>query len=420
MAATASVARVAPVYNHAFSIPDKRSDRALRIERRNLKYFRPSAAALLLVLHHDYLLLNRQIALEALEALLKNRTVFLSCGPFVLKSLLQAVENHETGKQWLTWLRAIELDWVTFPDLRMYPPDRTHGRDAWWFEAADEEYDNEEVDVDYVRSAAYDSHYDEHDHTGGYYDDNFYDPSDAALYPTYQHQAPTINPSAAANDISTLFDHNPFQDAEETYHAAATSTAEDLTTKLDLLVEMEVAPLFSYLSTSTFLSLASMTLPLYFISRESFFHRRNSRPGYTLPLKVRYWVHVAFHAFQLLHAGSLSEVRIKYMPWDIWASMDSCDDLHRMVERGVWFNDSETDGEGGEREHEGEAFRCVWAMLVEKGLCTANGDTRMDLAAKIRLVKWDGEMDSYRVGDELEVVFTKVAPNTPTDLAISV
>lgn len=366
-------------------------------------------------------MLNRQIALEALEALLKNHTVFLSCGPFVLKSLLEAVENHTPGNQWLTWLRAIELDWVTFPDLRMYPPDRTQGRDEWWFEAADSEYDVEEVDVDYIRGAAYDSHYDEHDHTGGYYDDNFYDPSDAALYPEYHHAAPALAPNAAANDISTLFDHNPFQDAEETYHPARTSAAEDLTTKLDLLVEMEVVPLFSYLSSrTTFPSLASITLPLYFISRESYFHRRASRPGYTLPLKVRYWVSVAVHAFQLLHAGALAEVKVKYMPWDIWASMDSCDDLQRIVERGVWFNDPETDGEGGEREYEGEAFRCVWAMLVERGLCAGQGGTRMGLAAQIRLVKWDGEMDSYRVGDELEVVFMKEAPDVPTDSKISV
>lgn len=301
----------------------------------------------------------------------------------------------------------------------MYPPDRTQGKDEWWFEAAEEQYDNEEVDTDYLRGAAYDSHYDEHDHTGGYYDDNFYDPSDASLYPAYQHQAPALDSSVPANDISTLFDHNPFQNAEETYNAAATSTAEELTTKLDLLVEMEVAPLFSYLSTPTFPSLTSITLPLYFISRESFFHRRNSRPGYTLPLKVRYWVHVAFHAFKLLHAAALTEVKIKYMPWDIWASMDSCDDLHRILERGVWFNDAETDGEGGEREHEGEAFRCVWAMLLEKGLCTGKGNTRMGLAARIQLVKWDGEMDSYRVGDELEIVFTRTASGVPAGLTLS-
>ncbi|KAJ8115075.1 hypothetical protein OPT61_g3201 [Boeremia exigua] len=408
------------VYNHAINIPDKRSDRALRIERRNLKHFRPSAAALLLILHHEYFLLNRQISTEALEVLFKHHNVFLSCGPFVLKSLLEAVEQHEPGTQWLTWLKAIELDWVTFPDLRMYPPDRTQGHDEWWFETGEHgEYDGVEVDVDYVRGAAYNGHYDEHDHTGGYYDDNFYDPTDAALYPEYTHPAPVLNSNTAANDLSGLLNHNPFSDAEEAYHPANTShTAEDLSTKLDLLVEMEVSPLFTYLSSRTFPSLTSITIPLYFISRESFFHRRNSRPGYTLPLKVRYWVHVAAHAFAMLDASTtLTEVRVKYVPWDIWASMDSCDDLQRIVEQGVWFNDPVTDGEGGEREYEGEAFRCVWAMLVERGLCTTKGATRMGLCSSIRLFKWDGEMDSYRVGDELEVVFTKVARASATELA---
>ncbi|KAG9204145.1 hypothetical protein G6514_001783 [Epicoccum nigrum] len=436
MAATASAARVAPVvdvaadhehcahtpavlpflrlprelrdqiYNHALSIPDKRSDRALRIERRNLKHFRPSAAALLLILHHEYFLLNRQIALEALEALFKHHSVFLSCGPFVLKSLLEAVEQHPPGAQWLAWLKAIELDWVTFPDLRMYPPDRAHGRDEWWFEAAD---DGVEVDVDYVRGAAYSGHYDEHDYTGNYYDDNFYDPADAALYPSYTHRAPAVNPNAAADDLSTLFDHNPFPDAEEAYHPAATTArpTDDLSTKLSLLVETEVSPLFVYLSSRTFPALTTLTLPLYFISRESLAHRRASRPAYALPLKVRFWVHVVAHALaMLLHTPSLAAVRVRYMPWDIWASMDSCDDLSRIATHGVWFDDPDTDGPGGEREDEGEAFRCVWALLAERGMDVGKGKCRMGLQADISVVKWDGEMDSYRVGDELEVIFT--------------
>lgn len=370
-------------------------------------------------MHHEYFLLNRQVAREALEVLFKHHTVFLSCGPFVLKSLLEAVEQQEgPGNQWLTWLKSIELDWVTFPDLRMYPPDRTNGRDEWWFEHEEEAADCIEVDVDYIRGAAYNGHFDEHDHTGGYYDDNFYDPADASLYPAYRHQAPTLNPNAAATDIFGFSDHNPFIDAEETYHPASTSnTVEDLSTKLDLLVSMEVTPLFTYLASPSFASLTSITIPLYFISRESYFHRRNSRPGYTLPLKVRYWVHVAVHALEMLHSSSqLRQVRVKYMPWDIWASMDSCDDLHRIVERGVWFDDPVVDGEGGEREHEGEAFRSVWSIMDEKALLEGKepGPRRMNLQSKIRFVKWDGEMDSYRVGDELEVVFTykpaEVAP----------
>ncbi|KAJ4363726.1 hypothetical protein N0V95_001042 [Ascochyta clinopodiicola] len=399
------------IYHHALNIPDNRSDRALRIERRNLKHFKPSAAALLLVLHHEYFLLNQQVAREALEVLFKHHVVFLSCGPFVLKSLLEAVEQqHGPGGQWLKWLKSVELDWVTFPDLRMYPPDRTHGKDEWWFEqeAGD---DDIEIDVDYIRGAAYNGHYDEHDHTGGYYDDNFYDPSDASLYPAYHHQPPVLNPNAPASDIFGFADHNPFMDAEETYHPTNSSnTIEDLSTKLDLLVNMEVTPLFSYLSSPTFPSLTSITLPLYFISRESYLHRQHSRPGYTLPLKVRYWVHVAAHALATLHSStSLREVRIKYMPWDIWASMDSCDDLHRIVERGVWFDDPVVDGEGGERECEGEAFRCLWRQLEQNLMLDGepSGLGRLDLQTSITFVRWDGEMDSYRVGDELEVVFTK-------------
>ena len=393
------------IYHHALSIPDKRSDRALRIERRNLKHFRPSAAALLLILHHEYFLLNRQIALEALEALFKHHSVFLSCGPFVLKSLLEAVEQHPPGAQWLAWLKAIELDWVTFPDLRMYPPDRTHGRDEWWFEADAD--DGVEVDVDYVRGAPYSSHYDEHDYTGNYYDDNFYDPADAALYPSYTHHAPAVNPDAAADDLSTLLAHNPFPDAEEAYHP--TTPTHDLTTKLSLLVSTEVLPLFTYLSSTSFPALTTLTLPLYFISRDSFAHRRASRPAYTLPLKVRFWAHVAAHALALLvqHSSPLTHVRVRYMPWDIWASMDSCDDLGRMVRLGVWFDDEVRDGPGGERGDEGEAFRCVWGLLEERGVDVRRG--RMGLQAQSRVVKWDGEMDSYRVGDELEVVFTKDA-----------
>lgn len=394
------------IYNHALSIPDKRSDRALRIERRNLKHFRPSAAALLLILHHEYFLLNRQIALEALEALFKHHSVFLSCGPFVLKSLLEAVERHPPGAQWLAWLKAIELDWVTFPDLRMYPPDRAHGRDEWWFETEGAD-DGAEVDVDYVRGAAYSGHYDEHDYTGNYYDDNFYDPADAALYPSYTHHPPAVDPDAAADDLSTLLAHNPFTDAESAYHPSTTSTTptHDLTTKLSLLVSTEVHPLFTYLSSPSFPSLTTLTLPLYFISRDSAAHRRASRPAHTLPLKARFWAHVAARALALLaqHASPLTHVRVRYMPWDIWASMDSCDDLGRMARLGVWFEDEARDGPRGERADEGEAFRCVWALLGESGV----DGRKSGLRAQSRVVKWDGEMDSYRVGDELEVVFTK-------------
>ena len=344
--------------------------------------------------------------------LFKRHNVFFSCGPFVLKSLLEAVEQQDgLGRQWLKWLKSIELDWVTFPDLRMYPPDRTHGRDEWWFERDEE--DAVELDVDYIRGAEYNGHYDEHDHTGGYYDDNFYDPSDASLYPPYHQVAPVLHPDMPADDIFGFADHNPFTDPEDIYHPTHTSNnIEDLSTKLELLVTMEVTPLFSYLSSPVFTALTSITLPLYFISRETHSHRRHSRPGYTLPLKVRYWVYVAVHALEMLHSSpALQKVKVKYMPWDIRARMDSCDDLHRIVEQGVWFDNPLTDGEGGEREHEGEAFRSVWAMLEDKTVHEekAPGPVRTNLQSEIRFVKWDGEMDSYRVGDELEVVFTKRA-----------
>lgn len=339
--------------------------------------------------------------------LFKHHTVFLSCGPFVLKSLLEAVaQQNGPGKQCLTWLKSIELDWVTFPDLRMYPPDRTHGKDEWWFEQ--EAHDGHEIDVDYIRGAAYSSHFDEYDCNNRFYNDNVYSPAGSALYPAYQHSAPVLNPHLAADDMFGFASHNPFVDAEESYQTHS-STADDLSTKLDMLVAMEVAPLFTYLASPTFPALTSVTIPLYFISRESFFHRRNSRPGYTLPLKVRYWCQVAVHALELLCAGGkLKEVRIKYMPWDIWASMDSCDDLHRIVERGVWFDDPAVDDEGGEREHEGEAFRAVWGILDESRVSEGRVPRphKMTLQSKINLVKWDGDMDSYRVGDELEVILT--------------
>jgi len=99
------------IYHELFCLRDERSQRALRMERRSLKYFQPTAPAILLVLHHQSLLLNRQIAHEALELLFKKHTVFFSCGPFVLKTLLQRIERHNgPASQWLKWIKAIELD----------------------------------------------------------------------------------------------------------------------------------------------------------------------------------------------------------------------------------------------------------------------------------------------------------------------
>jgi hypothetical protein len=162
---------------------------------------------------------------------------------------------------------------------------------------------------------------------------------------------------------------------------------------------MEVTPLFTYLASSTF-NISSITIPLYFISRESYHHRNITRPGYALPLKIRYWVQVCVHAISMLHssASTLDEVRVRYLPWDIWASMGPADDLSRVAERGVWFDEANPD----DREGEGEAFRAVWSMLKEQGYTG-----RMGLQAHIKYIKWDGNVDAFRVGDELEVVFTK-------------
>ncbi|KAJ4287970.1 hypothetical protein N0V90_011985 [Kalmusia sp. IMI 367209] len=383
------------IYDYTFDIQDDRGDRSLRIERRNLKHFRPSAAAILLLLHHEYFLLNRQVAREALEVLFKNHTVFLSCGPYVLKQLLARIEDTGgPGKQWLKRIKNIELDWVTFPNLRLYPPERSEGKDEWWWEN-----DGHEVDVDYIRGAQYSGHYDEHDYEGGYYDDNFYQPEDSSLYPIW----PRSNaPITALNDPFGLSTHYPFADAlrQPTEDVAS---ANDIDTKLDLLVSLEVTPLFEYLSTPTF-SISSITLPLYFISKSSHHHRSATRPGRTLPLKIRYWVHICVHALLVLHKSpTLEEVRIKYMPWDIWASMEPADNLQRMVEKGIWFKDSED--RTREREGEGEAFRAVWQGLIEKGVC--KGDERLGLRATVKFVKWEGDLDKWRVGDELEVVFTR-------------
>lgn len=347
------------------------------------------------MLHHEYFLLNRQVAREALEALFKNHTVFLSCGPYVLKQLLARIEDTGgPGKQWLKRMRKIELDWVTFPNLRIYPPERSEGKDEWWWEN-----DGLEVDVDYIRGAQYSGHYDEHDYEGGYYDDNFYEAEDSSLYPPWPRhdaQAPT------SNDPFGFVNHYPFADPlHQPAHDAP--SAHDIDTKLDLLVSLEVTPLFDYLSTPTF-ALSSITLPLYFISKSSHHNRSATRPGYTLPLKIRYWVHNCIHALLMLHKSTtLHEVRVKYMPWDIWASMEPADNLQRMVEKGVWFKGSEVGSE--EREGEGEAFRAVWEGLKEGGKC--KGDERLGLRAEVRLLKWEGDLDKWRVGDELEVVFTR-------------
>ncbi|KAH7399246.1 hypothetical protein BKA66DRAFT_508199 [Pyrenochaeta sp. MPI-SDFR-AT-0127] len=392
------------IYDHVFRLQDHRSERALRIERRNLKQFKPSPAALLLVLHHEYFLLNQQVAREALQVLLKSHTVFLSCGPFVLKSLLEKVEQQNgLGRQWLNRMKKIELDWVTFPNLKLYPPDREDGRDTWYWEQ-----DESDVQVDYVRGAQHHGHYDEYDHEGGHYEDNFYEASNTSLYPSF-HQ-PSISHATSTDDPFGFASHYPFADPSQ--DATQDVSAEDVTTKLDLLVSMEVLPLFTYLASQTF-NLTSITVPLYFISKHAHHHRSITRPGYALPLKIRYWVQVCIQALLMLTTSNrpltqppLQQVRVKYLPWDIWASMDPADDLHRMVEKGLWFDDPDA-AEGGGRESEGEAFRAVWADMRAQVSHEGRGTRRFGLSADVKFVPWDGNVDSCRVGDELEVVFTK-------------
>lgn len=298
------------------------------------------------------------------------------------------------------------MDWITFPNLRMYPPERSNGKDEWWWEN-----DGQEVDVDYIRGAQYNGHYDEYDYEGSGYDDNLYEPSDTQLYPAFTapHQPFSQPPDPA--DPFGFSTHYPFSDpsrapgSDDDGEGEQAMGAEDIATKLELLVEMEVTPLFEYLASPTF-ALSSITLPLYFISKQTYHQRNTSRPGYGLPLKLRYWVAVVVHALNLLlsHSRSLSqpplsEVRVKYLPWDIWASMDPSDDLNYIVNKGVWFDSESADDRP---EGEGEAFKAVWDALIIGGI-----ETRKELNADVKLVKWDGELDKWRVGDELEVVFTR-------------
>ena len=401
------------IYNSILSIPDHRGDRALRIERRHLKHFSPTPASILLLLHHESLLLSRQFAYEALEVLLKHHTVFLSCGPFVLKTLLSRIETEAPeGIRWLGWMQRIELEWVTFPNLRIYPPNRESGKDEWWWEASEYSTDDMEVDVDYIPGAVHSGHYDEHDYEGGHYDDNFYEPSDVSLYPSFDQAQSQVEALAApdANDLFGLSTHYPFTDPLDEEMEYDTHVQEDIATKLELLVSMEVTPLFQYFASDLF-NLSSITLPLYFISKQTYHHRNTARPGYALPLKIRYWVQVVVHALLLMggEKPKVNEVRVKYMPWDIWASMDPSDDLASMVSKGVWFEEEEEneDGQGGggiqDRDGEGEAFKAVWHELARRDIDIGMGT----LNADIKFVKWEGDLDKWRVGDELEVVFTR-------------
>jgi hypothetical protein len=386
-----------------FSIPDGRGELGRRIERRHIKHFKPTAATILLLLQHQELLLNRQVATEALDLLLQKHTLFLSCGPYVLKTFLSQIEEQDhCGAYWLKRMKNIELDWVTFPNLVHYPPDRRDGKDEWWWEN-----DGIEVDVDYVTGFRNSEHYNEYDHEGASYDDNFYDANNTNLYPTFPaRNALTRRSTPDPADPFGFSTHYPYTDPsladgdDDTGAGRILDESEVEKSKLELLVALEVTPLFEYLSSPTF-SLESITIPLYFISDPVAHRRVRARLAFPLPVRTRYWAYVAAHALRMLVQGHLRYVRIMYRPKDIWASMDPSDDLQSIVERGVWFRE-----EDGYPEHAGIPFRAVWQFLRDVGVEGQYGDV---LDAKVRLVKWEGdfEMESARVGDELEVVFTR-------------
>ncbi|KAF2750776.1 hypothetical protein M011DRAFT_183172 [Sporormia fimetaria CBS 119925] len=411
------------IYDYIFSLPETRDSSALRIERRHIRHFRPTPATILLLLHHSSLLLNQQIATEALETLLKRHTVYLSCGPFVLKTFLSRIETDCVhGKQRLRLLSRISLDWTTFPNLRNYPPNRENAKDEWWWED-----DGMDVDLDYVVGGLDPGHDDEYDYEGDGYDDNMYLPDDPALYPTF----PTLESRAfaAADPASDPFgfgSHYPFahpsatdtgtSDSSDEY-VTLESTADDATLKLGMLVDMEVKPLFTYLSSpSRFPNLTSIELPLYFISKHTLQARSHSiNPDAKLPLFLRYWIAVVAEALYLLlsspslsrtsTAKPLKEVRVCYRPVNIWASLDPPEDLPRIVEKGVWLNSfvDEWDEETMEVQP-GQVWIAVWGALRQMGV---KGAMREILECRRRLVKWDCDLDK-RVGDEVEVVFRRM------------
>jgi len=364
------------IYDYVFAIPDKRSPRALRIERRHLTYFTPTAPTILLVLHHECLLLNRQVAAEALDFLFKKHNVFLSCGPFVLNSFLYRIEQEPEGqgKKLLKKLRRIELDWITFPNLRHYPPE--------WYE----ENGNQ-------GSGEYD---DSWDYEGEGYDDNHYALGSFETWPAFRIR-PEGSSSADPFGLSTLY---PFADprSEPVYDIAAQETAYE---KLDYLVDREVTPLFAYLSSPTF-KLSTMTLPLIFVSRQRYMDRSASRASFALPIKIRYWVKVVAHALIMLLPDAegktkLDELLIRYMPQNVWAAMDPSDDLNEMAKKGVWAKGN------GQGSSAGEVFSAVWEELEQR----RGPLNRDELQISVELVKWMGELEGRYVGDALEVRMTR-------------
>ncbi|KAF2663078.1 hypothetical protein K491DRAFT_617013 [Lophiostoma macrostomum CBS 122681] len=382
------------IYHDFYTNP---SQRCVRIERRHLRYFVPTATRILLLLHGDELLLNHQIAEEALEALFKHHTVLMSGGPFVISSLLSRIEKQagDRGKHWLRLLKHVEFDWCTFPHLSNYPPSakEAKGQKPWWVE-----HDGVEVDVDYVRSTRDKGHNNEYDNESRGYDDNRFRPADLDLYPNLtrltDNNPHTLDPA----DPFGFSSHYPFGEPDRPDEGQRLSY-EEVYDKLCLLVEAEVTPLFEYLSSPTF-RLRSITIPLFFLSKRVQQQRAISKPGFPVPMQTSYWVHFAVHALLMLHSwfsdgssrSTLQEVKIKYMPKTTLVLLDPADDLNRMVRDGVFFSE-----EDESREGEGEVFKALWNEVE------AYGVSRKSFKADVQMATWANGIER----SALEITFRK-------------
>ncbi|KAF2806800.1 uncharacterized protein BDZ99DRAFT_422012 [Mytilinidion resinicola] len=406
------------VYYHVFEIPDSRSPRALRIERRHLTYFKSTPGAILLVLHQEDMLWNRQVAREALEVFLKKHTVFLSCGPFVLMKFLKMIQegplvrhvDDPVGPEVLSWLKRIELDWVTFPNLRFYPPWRWDDSQS----CSERSAYRLKLGGPQPRESQTETSWDYAGDSSEYYDDNYYE--DRSGWPDYSWEqfyedaqdVQDVREDGNAEDQDSSdpfgFDgHYPFSDPTSGPQWEE-STPTDARTALDRLETYEVMPLFAFLSTPP-IALTSITIPLFFVSRPKYHSRASLPADMKLPLRIRYWTKVIASALYMLLNPTENqppqEVRIRYSPYDIWASLEPTDDLLKFEKEGLWNAQGEFNFKPGDGE--GEAFRAVQTELWEQGV--ELGPRVVDV--KARVVKWSMETGGEKPGDELELVFTK-------------
>ncbi|KAF1999436.1 hypothetical protein P154DRAFT_437137 [Amniculicola lignicola CBS 123094] len=392
------------IYDEYFSIATPDNPDAYRIERRQLQYFVPSPVAILLLLGYQPLLLDQQIAAEALRILFENHTPLFSVGPSVFRALLERIEEESAkfGEQWLRWLKRFQWDWVTFPSLRHYR------RELEALLQKGAYYDDIEMETDELPEDD-NGHNDEYDHEGAYYNDNTYGEGSLALFLTWQSlNVRTVDPTSDPYGFSSHLSSEGYQegDSEETqWHAYGEHDGliEKPYKRLELLIANEVTPLFQYLATPTF-ALDSITLPLYFMSRLQTIRQ----PFVPRPSNLQFWVRVAAHAFLLLSprdpatAPRLNSVIIKYMPYNIQATLEPADDLERIVREGVWFHEDINAGDRS-RQLEGDSFRGLWDDLWERGMEVGSDK----LNVEIKLVEWDMKAERRRVGPELELVFRR-------------